>query len=536
MITFLPSDNKGFPWFQQNHIYCKGYLFLRDEPVWGEALCRYFDVNDKNTFENRVKHANGEFAVVVIKENTVFAATDRLRTYPLFYKYRAQHMVISDLPEKLLDSNDQSLSNSKIISRFQACGFVPGSDTLIPDIKQIEAGTIFSFVHGQQPISNAYFSFASSNSIETTEHQAELHLIKTIGAVFARYKTIFQQRQLVIPLSGGFDSRLIAVMIKSMGLKNVICFTYGPKESKEVEVSKAVAGKLGFTWMHIPLTTRALKEYPADRQFQNYMHYAARYSSMFYMQEYFPVQYLKELDLIDHDALFIPGHSADFIAGSHLNQQIIQSKNTKQLAEHIYNQYFKLVPEPIENQQKTIAHIYEALQKKTNTTQPEVVPYRIFEDWVLKERQAKFIINSSKVYSFFGYAAVHPLWDNQLVDFFSLLPLAYRLNKTLYDKALLSRIFKPYHVDFNPYQAKKPLIKQHPTTKFWIKKHLPKQIRLQKLKQSDTINYYPITQELMRDMKNKQQKFSHPYNDFNEILVQYYIQQLQLASTFKKSD
>jgi len=59
-------------------------------------------------------------------------------------------------------------------------------------------------------------------------------------------------------------------------------------------------------------------------------------------------------------------------------------------------------------------------------------------DW--QERQAKFIVNSVRVYEFWGYEWRIPLWDNQLMDFFSGVPLKLRLEKKLYDP-LVDRVY-----------------------------------------------------------------------------------------------
>ena len=37
-------------------------------------------------------------------------------------------------------------------------------------------------------------------------------------------------KQIAIPLSGGYDSRLIASGLHKIGFKNVICFSYGLKK------------------------------------------------------------------------------------------------------------------------------------------------------------------------------------------------------------------------------------------------------------------------------------------------------------------
>ncbi|WP_269848621.1 asparagine synthase-related protein [Methanosarcina horonobensis] len=50
------------------------------------------------------------------------------------------------------------------------------------------------------------------------------------------------------------------------------------------------------------------------------------------------------------------------------------------------------------------------------------------------ERQAKFIINSVRVYEFFGYEWRIPLWDAELMEFFLRVPIEHRINRNLYKK------------------------------------------------------------------------------------------------------
>jgi asparagine synthetase B (glutamine-hydrolysing) len=53
---------------------------------------------------------------------------------------------------------------------------------------------------------------------------------------------------------------------------------------------------------------------------------------------------------------------------------------------------------------------------------------------VFNERVAKFIVNSVRVYEFFGYSWRMPLWDNELIGFFSQVPLKFRIDEYLYIK------------------------------------------------------------------------------------------------------
>jgi asparagine synthase (glutamine-hydrolysing) len=139
-------------------------------------------------------------------------------------------------------------------------------------------------------------------------------------------------RTAVIPLSGGFDSRLIAVLMKKLNYENVICFTYGRK-TNEVEISQSVASKLGFKWYFVDYDAIDYIGFTKDEQFLTYaFEYSGAYS-MVYLQEYFAVKYLKENNLIPEDSVFLPGHSGDYLGGSYTNRTA-KISHDKEYANH----------------------------------------------------------------------------------------------------------------------------------------------------------------------------------------------------------
>lgn len=69
-----------------------------------------------------------------------------------------------------------------------------------------------------------------------------------------------------------------------------------------------------------------------------------------------------------------------------------------------------------------------------------------FECWEWQERQAKFIVNSCRVYEFWGYDWRIPLWDSEMMDFWSRVPIELRIGKRLYDVFLRSTLFKEFHL------------------------------------------------------------------------------------------
>ena len=66
---------------------------------------------------------------------------------------------------------------------------------------------------------------------------------------------------------------------------------------------------------------------------------------------------------------------------------------------------------------------------------------KCYEQWEWAGRQAKFIINSVRVYDFFRKDWALPLWDNDLMDFFMKLGPSEKYRKRTYVNTLCRKVF-----------------------------------------------------------------------------------------------
>ena len=94
--------------------------------------------------------------------------------------------------------------------------------------------------------------FRPSGGLDTNKFNLFHKLDRIYEDTFSRLISWLDGRQAVIPLSGGYDSRLIALMLKELGYNNVLCFTYNTGGAKwEVDISRRVAKNLGFCWHYV---------------------------------------------------------------------------------------------------------------------------------------------------------------------------------------------------------------------------------------------------------------------------------------------
>lgn len=244
-------------------------------------------------------------------------------------------------------------------------------------------------------------------------------------------------RTIVLPLSGGQDSRLIAIMLRRLGYENVICFSYGKEGNAESITSRKIADYLGYKWIFIPYTIEKWKEWYNSDLMKKYMVFGDNLTSLPHIQDFPAVLEMKKQGLIPRDSIFVPGHAADFIQGSHIPHYFVGKKvvKKKEIIETIYKAHYNLRKNP---QKKTglkevferrIYHIVGDISASTPEIAADIIEY-----WNWQERQAKFIANSIRVYEFFGYEWRLPLWDNELMNYWSKITVDNRVKRALYYK------------------------------------------------------------------------------------------------------
>ena len=143
--------------------------------------------------------------------------------------------------------------------------------------------------------------------------------------VFERLVKSVNQRQIVLPLSGGYDSRLIAVMLARLGYDNVVCFSYGKPGNWESEISRRVAEKLGYKWLFVPYSRRKWRTSFQSEERLAYTRRASALCSPAVLQDWLAVRELTDHKLLSQDAIFVPGHTNDFITGGHIPAELAHS-------------------------------------------------------------------------------------------------------------------------------------------------------------------------------------------------------------------
>ncbi len=528
MIRVDLAYNHGFPWHSKDGCHVRGFIHTsKNKFLRGESLRNYFlQANDYSGFIRLVTEADGMFSVILLREGKAFMASDRIRTFPLFYAVSGQDGILSDSVDKIHEIKKGWKINQPASIEFLATGFVTGRETLSEGVFQVQAGEAV-LIEPDKIQQRLYTTYQTNQADHHTFDDLLKGLEGMTRKVFKRLTGSLQGRTAVIALSGGYDSRFIAAMLKRSGYRKVICFTYGREGNPDMIISKRVADTLGFPWIPVVYTEELVQDYLQDDTFYDYVRYTSNWVSMFFMQEYFALRYLKEQQLIPEDSVIIPGHSADFFAGSQFLKHGIAAgdESTKEISKRIWDIKYNLCKPPHENRKIMMARICRTLMEKRYVE--DARSWSVYEDWDLKEKLSKFIVNSCNIYAWFGYEYRLPFYDVAFQDFFRDVPYAYKLNKKLYDSFLVKGLFKEYGLNQSHEIQPDAKIQRMAKIKRNLKKVIPAGLLPSQPSRQDPIFYYEITRILREDLAKKGISINIHGKSYNSLIVQWYIEYLK---------
>ena len=435
-------------WRSQGKSHARGAGFRDDTLVRAEEIATLTD-KGRNFADLKAlaESINGGFCLVKRFEHSLVAAVDRVRSMPLFYGWKGEVFYISDDATWVYNELGRGATDPLCEMDLLLAGYVTGSETLYPTVKQILPGHILvaefdgSSWNCRQ---THYFEYRPKNSPEIAASPGRFlrALDEITRAAIERLVEWASGRCIVVPLSGGLDSRMIVLMLKRFGQRDVITYTYGRPGNREAEVSRAVAGVLGYRWCFVPYTNDMWRAWSQSAEYARYTSAASNVSTLPHLQDWPAVGELLRQKAIPNDAVFVPGHAADMVAGSHIPSEFTGRKSVgwALFAETMLGRHYRLwdwrqyAPEwkPLLEGRVLAGADCESLAEVHGACSAA-------ETWNWRERQTKYIVNSVRVYEYYGHEWWLPYWDLEFVRFWENVPLGLKLGTKLWKNYVLSQ-------------------------------------------------------------------------------------------------
>lgn len=436
-MIHVELNNKQYrKYFESEQGFVTGTAFTKNgQMLSGEALMDYlasFDIPEN--LAHNLPDLNGFYAFAVKKGGCLIAAVDRIRSIPLFYGRRGHDFFISDSADWVRNQVGDDKIDPLAKEEFLLCGYVTGPDTLFPEVKQLQAGE--AIIVGQDIKGNLqvnpqrYFHYLPSMDSPESEEEIFHQLDVVLDRVLKRLIDYVDGRTIVVPLSGGYDSRLIVLMLKRLGYENIVAFSYGKPGNKEAMVSKEVAEKLGIRWEFVPYSNEQWYEWYRSSEMKAFFEFAGNLSSLPHIQDWPAVKGLKEEKRIPGDAVFVPGHTVVLAIQINAVEEIWrEKKGTEVFFEMLRKSHYNLKQHKSDIHESRNASYSADFQMETKEQVAAVG-----DSWAWTERQSKFIGNSVRVYELFGYDWWMPFWDKEFVDYWCGISYENRLKKSLFKR------------------------------------------------------------------------------------------------------
>ena len=380
-----------------------------------------------------INNVQGNFSLIVKSDSLSLIAVDKIRTYPLYFIVIDDQVIFSSNANQLSKKYNLQVSMESGLS-IACSGYTIGNQTLYQGLNALCAGELAFFT--DKIDLKTYYMYSPWKAKDQSKKELIAQLETLVLELVSKIYHDNIDKTIVLPLSAGFDSRLIASAFKKIGATNVMCVSYGIKGNSEALTARKVAEKLGFKWEFIPLSIKRQREFQRTKLYSDYIDMVDSGLSIPFYQDVAAIYFMRQSPTCPVDAVFVNGNSADYISGGHipLNSNNEITVNYTNLVEKILFKHFSLWPDLLNHKklgilQTLVSNEISRVVKKDSSTKEAV---HIFEAFEYLNRQTKYVVSGQLTYDFFGYAWELPFWDEKFLNFWQSVPYEYKKNQLLY--------------------------------------------------------------------------------------------------------
>lgn len=361
-----------------------------------------------------LQQVTGHFAAILQTSASVALIADAIRSFPLFYTVGGSSTSVCDDAMSIAGAAKNYEADYDSRLEFRHSGYVSGENTLYAGLKQVQAGETLTITAGGE-ISRQFYRTIQYSGRNIEENTAlDKHFSDALDVSMQRFLKKADGRQVVVPLSGGLDSRLLSVHLKEAGYTNMVNYTYGSARTREVLISEEVAAALDQRWLFCQYDKEDIRsawDAPETAEFIKFAHAGA---SLPHIQDWYAVRWLKSNRLVDQDAIFLPGHT---IVGNMHDEQVLDAPNVprQDIKKLLLDHHYSLQPDngPIRVNKRLNAAL-DVFLDGISYDGSVVSRLTALESWNFRERQTKYINNSMRNYEHFGFDWALPMLDREV--------------------------------------------------------------------------------------------------------------------------
>jgi asparagine synthase (glutamine-hydrolysing) len=425
-------------------LWTKGYGRVADGEALLTGLVKLPATPTVKDISALIADCDGHFAVAACGPGWAIAAVDNVRSIPLAFARCDGEWCIDDRALRLrgkakLSQRDIDLEAALALGM---AGYTIDSATLYRGLHQVGPGELVLFTAGNQPQRHRYYFYRpwradkpAYDPVRAGKSLAEI----TLAVIDGMMKSV-GGRTLVVPLSGGRDSRLIVSAAHRLGYRNIRTFAYGQRGNHDANASRAIAERLGLPWRFTPSTVSTMRHYFQETH-ASYCAFADSLQAVPFVQDLPQIQALKQDGYIPTDAVFVNGSTGDYLSGGHIVPDIQaialdlpRQERLDRIAAALFKKHFALwtVLQTPANRARIKQQHLAALDRAGAALADPADDYGLYEYAEFQDRQCKYVVAGQRIYEYLGHDWRLPLWDKAYLDFFERVPLEGKIGQRLY--------------------------------------------------------------------------------------------------------
>lgn len=368
----------------------------------------------------RLGDIDSNWVALMIDERELSLSADLVRSHALFYAVvpqgDGQQWVVTDSPDAMRGHLPTWELNVAAAKTFGSVGFTLNEDTLIEGVNVVEAASTVKLPIGQGTAQTSFWGvplYREGSSL-TSEKFAQQYS-RALDQVFTDLVERCGSRQLVVPLSGGLDSRLLVAWLKRTGASNILAFTYGKPGSAEAEVARAVARSVGIRLELVDLHAKDVHSAWSSEQADAFRAATWNATALPHVQDWYALTVLRERGQIEDEAVFLPGHTP---VGMMHHRELLEVADGPGMGTRLVNaliEHHGVEPDS-RGALRDDPEFHRAVRRAFQQVPPRARRVQNVVEWFnYRERQAKYINNSMAAYEHFGWNWALPLfWPDAL--------------------------------------------------------------------------------------------------------------------------
>lgn len=440
MIRISPHFTQKYSLYTMQNgvqVYMAGTAFQEDRLLCEKQLAEA--LYDRIVSQSALPRAlNGFYGAVFVSEQQAWLVADHIRTHPLFYALIDDTLYVGDDHQKIAETADlrQPDSNGELFMRL--CGFSIQGHTLLQDLWHVQADETICVHRSSGKIerfSNGVQNFTYGEGCCPESELVQFH-DQLLSNATDRLVKIADGRTVVIPLSGGHDSLLLACLLRARDYKRVVTFTYGREANAESLVSKERAHRLGFPWHFVEYTEHNFSQAWQWAVDEGLITRTSNYCALPHIQDFLAIRELTAQGGIPPNSVILPGHTPIGIS-TPSDLQPEKEYPPSYVSEYIIRTYADYDARLLKRHYSQVQHAVLSITRCSEARNSATAVQQSIGRWFWQTKEPNYLANSLSWYEEFGHDWWLPLWD---IDYFSF-------QKRLPEHLLLGRAWYEWYVE-----------------------------------------------------------------------------------------